>query len=84
MQINLLKKRLISRQYRYLLPPVKPKKSSDNVPLHENETIEMHHLIICQLGEGDYFNVGESLEGIAILSVRKVSFVKNPSSEILR
>ena len=58
---------------RLILPPVK---NDNNInPLFKIKTydhIKKYFLVICRLGEGDYFGVGEDLTKMSIISVNKV------------
>jgi len=58
---------------RLILPPV----DTDNRinPVFKVKTcdrVKKHFLVICRLGEGDYFGVGENFSKTSIVSVNKV------------
>ena len=58
---------------RLILPPVDTENRIN--PLFKVKTydcVKKHFLVICRLGEGDYFGVGENFSKMSIVTVNKV------------
>ena len=58
-----------------------------NAPLFQycdNTSYEKRFFTICQLSEGDYFNVGESMDGLYVVSVGRVEVVQVGASAFAR
>ena len=58
---------------RLILPPVDTDNRLNPVfKIKAYDHVNKHFLVICRLGEGDYFGVGENFSEMSIISVNKV------------
>lgn len=98
-RIELLKKFVSKKKYKYTLPPLKTRNKTNSVDTfkrlssYSNEympcnndvqlvterrcskqadVLETRFFMVRELTDGDFFNVGESLEGLYVISVGRV------------
>lgn len=98
-RLQLVKKQVSAKKYKYQLPPIDGKNLSSPVPPKTDvfkrnsikdpllakeksalaigeKQIEDRYFTVFSLGPGDYFNVGENMNGLYVISVGRVEVVQ--------